>query len=174
MRGSQLKLFLLTLLMVSILSRQNTPTFLMPVETTENKTTSYSVVFNSDTTIPHSAKIRISFPFEFEPGKLINFGKCEFRRGNEKLAEIPCQLSIRSFTIVVNKINKDEEMTIVITNIMNPTNVEMTSNFVVQTLFLNVVVTENTEFGKATITRVPSTYSFIFSRWWCKSPCVQL
>ena len=40
-------------------------------------------------------------------------------------------------------INADEEMTVVISNIRNPKDDEISSNFVVETLFLDVVVTEN-------------------------------
>lgn len=65
-------------------------------------------------------------------------------------------------------------MTIVIDNIRNPDDAEISSNFVVETLFIDVVVTQNTEFGRTTFTSAPSKNFFIFSWWRCKLACLQL
>ena len=66
MRAIKANIFLFALV-VSVLSQQNTPVFLEPIETTKDTLTSYSITFVSDTLITHSAKIRITFPFEFDP-----------------------------------------------------------------------------------------------------------
>ena len=46
-------------------------------------------------------------------------------------------------------------MTVVIGDILNPKDAEISSNFVVETLFLNVVVTKNEEFGRTSFTSSP-------------------
>ena len=42
-----------------------------------------------------------------------------------------------------------------IEGILNPGNIEMSSNFVVETLFLDIVITSHAEFGKISFTNAP-------------------
>ena len=85
MAKPHLQLIILGVLILCALPQQIKPTLLLPVETTQNVTTSYSLGFSSDTSILHSARIRVTFPFEFDPRQLIFFEKCEIQQGQEEI-----------------------------------------------------------------------------------------
>ena len=77
----QLQLIILWVLILSVFPQKIDKHMLLPVETTQGAITSYSIGFSSDTSIQHSAKVRITFPYEFDPRKLIFFSKCELQKG---------------------------------------------------------------------------------------------
>lgn len=110
-----------------------------------------------ETTVPHSAKINVIFPFEFDPRALIAFSGCKVQRPSSALASVPCTVSNRTFTLDVGTI-AIENITVVIGNILNPTDVEMSSQFIVQTLFIKVVVESNQDFGRSPFTATPSKF----------------
>ena len=96
MRMFALGVFLLCIL---VQAQLNTPTLLLPIETTQGIRTEYSIGFNTDTAVPHSAKVRVTFPFEFNPSKLITHNGCRMKKANATIVDVPCTLSNRSFII---------------------------------------------------------------------------
>ena len=82
--------FLLSFLLVSIMSQHIVPTMLLPMETTKDATTSYSIGLISDTTIPNFAFIRITFPYEFDPRELPNNPTCKMKKGSQDIQSITC------------------------------------------------------------------------------------
>lgn len=115
------------------------PTLLLPIETTKGIQTEYSIGFTPESTVPHSAKINVIFPYEFDPRALISYTGCKVQRASASLATVPCTVSNRTFTLEVGTI-AIEAMTVVIGNILNPSDVEMSSQFTIQTLFKAVIV----------------------------------
>jgi len=59
------KAVLLLLCLFFCLSRQQTlnPILLLPTETTQNVSVDYAFRFTTDTNVPHSASISLTFPF---------------------------------------------------------------------------------------------------------------
>ena len=55
------------------------PTMLLPVETTNDVHTEYSIGFYTDVSVPHSASILIKFPYEFDPRGLIAHSGCKIK-----------------------------------------------------------------------------------------------
>ena len=55
------------------------PNMLLPVETTNNVRTEYSIGFYTDVSVPHSASILIKFPYEFDPRGLISYSGCKIK-----------------------------------------------------------------------------------------------
>jgi Golgi nucleoside diphosphatase len=104
----------------------------------------------------------VDFPYEFDPRYLNLYTSCKYSFGNNSLQTANCKLTIRSFFISVNAI-KAGNTTILIKNIRNPNITEMSSNFVLKTLFKSVVVTENLQFGKTPFTLSPSNNLNYFS-----------
>lgn len=75
------------------------PTLLLPIETTKGVKTEYSIGFIPESTVPHSAKIKVIFPFEFDPRALINYSDCKLQRATGSLSVVPCAVSNRTFTL---------------------------------------------------------------------------
>ena len=71
--------------------------------------------------MPHSAAIRITFPFEFDPRGLIKHQGCRLKRANQSIEDAQCSLSNRSFTVQVGHIDMGQ-IIVVISNIRNPLN----------------------------------------------------
>ena len=114
MKSMKFAMLLITLLLAGLASSQTiTRNILLPIETTQGVRTEYSIKFATDTQVPHSAKVVIAFPFEFDPRNLIYNTGCKFKRGQGELASHDCSLSMRSFTLNVDYID-EEPITIVI------------------------------------------------------------
>ena len=71
----------LLFLLLMVNSQTITPSMLLPVETTKGIATEYSIGFETDTDVPHSAKIIVKFPFEFDPLDLIDNTGCKVKIG---------------------------------------------------------------------------------------------
>ena len=71
----------LALLLTATRTREIAPLLLLPIETTVNTRTEYSLAFTPDTSVPHSAFITIVFPYEFDPTGLIGYSGCKLKRG---------------------------------------------------------------------------------------------
>jgi hypothetical protein len=107
-----------------------TPYSLLPVETTQNVTTSYSFLFSTDTNIPNSAFVRITFPYEFDPRALTLSNRARYSTNTSNLKIAPFKLVQRSFIIDIGSIQKGN-LTIIIDKILNPTSAETSSFFIV-------------------------------------------
>jgi hypothetical protein len=114
------KYLILLILLISLSSQQTlTPIQLLPTVTTQNVAADYAFIFSTDTNIPHSASIQMTFPFEYDSRILNNFTGCYFAAGNSALQLGICTLNKRSFTIQVGQILIGN-ITILIKNIQNP------------------------------------------------------
>lgn len=153
---------MLSLISMTLLLPVNSiqPTLLLPIESTKGVTTEYSIGFIPEETVPHSAKIKVIFPFEFDPRALINYSDCKLQRATGTLSVVPCSISNRTFTLEVGTIAL-EATTVVIGNILNPSDGEMSSQFIIQTLFKQVTVEVNEDFGRTPFTNTPSILCFI-------------
>lgn len=102
----------------------------------------------------------LTFPKEFVSEKLPQVTRVRYATDNTILQNATWSLYINTFTIQINQIVAGN-LTIVIDNVQNPkdldsaTNSTTSSSFIVQTLFEDVVVTSNTEFGRTTFTPAP-------------------
>lgn len=94
------------------------------------------------------------FPFEFDPRALISYTGCKLQRSTGSLTTVPCTISNRTFTVDAGAI-AIESMIVVISNILNPVDSDMSSQFTVQTLFKQVIVESNSDFGKTPFTAAP-------------------
>ena len=56
---------------------------------------------------------------------------------------VPCSLENRTFTLSAGSLSSNENLIIVVNNIQNPTDAELSSNFLLETLFKNVIVDKN-------------------------------
>jgi hypothetical protein len=133
---------LILLCMMFCLSRQQTlsPLLLLPTETTQNVPVDYAFKFATDTNIPHSASISLTFPFEFDPRELIKYTGCFFSNGTSSLIQTTCSVSLRTFTVNVGIIQAGT-LTVFIKNIRNPVEASMSSHFSMKTLFRDVIIT---------------------------------
>lgn len=147
-------LLVVILLVVFAHQQKITPYYILPVQTTQNVITSYSFLFYTDTAIPSSAQVSVTFPFEFNAGALTQVSRVRFAMGNQALQNASWSLNIRTFTIQINQI-AEGNITIVIDNVLNPKDYTTSSAFQVQTLFQSVVVTSNTNFGRTPLTPAP-------------------
>ena len=147
---------LLVVILLVVLAHQQTitPYYILPVQTTQNVITSYSFLFYTDTAIPNSAQVAVTFPFEFNAGALTQVSRVRFAAGNQALQNASWSLKIRTFTIQINQI-AEGNITIVVDNVLNPKDYTTSSSFQVQTLFQSVVVTSNTDFGRTPLTPAP-------------------
>ena len=100
------KPLLVLLCLLFCLTTQQTlkPILLLPTETTQNVAVDYAFKFSTDTNIPHSGSIILTFPFEYDPRELIRYTGCFFVYGTANLQQMPCILNLRTFSISIGKI----------------------------------------------------------------------
>ncbi len=81
------KVHFLLLCLLFCLSRQQTlsPILLLPTETTQSVSVDYAFKFSTDTNIPNSGSIALTFPFEYDPRELIKYTGCYFSNGSAPL-----------------------------------------------------------------------------------------
>jgi hypothetical protein len=114
------KYLILLVLLISLSSQQIlSPIMLLPTETTQNVTADYAFSFYTDSNVPHSASIRIVFPFEYDARILTRHKGCYFSFGSDMLKESQCSLNRNTFTIKIESIVIGN-MTVLIKNIRNP------------------------------------------------------
>lgn len=90
------------------------------------------------------AQIKLTFPFEFDPRVLTLYTGCRFKNSKSTiLMSVPCSLENRTFTLSAGSLSSNENLIIVVNNIQNPTDAELSSNFLLETLFKNVIVDKN-------------------------------
>ncbi len=169
------KVPLLLLCLLFCLARQQTlsPLLLLPTETTQNVSVDYAFKLYTDTNVPHSASIALTFPFEYDPRELIKYTGCYFSNGTAPLQQRPCSVSLRTFTVNVGQIQAGS-LTIFIKNIKNPVEASMSSHFSMKTSFRDVTITENLQFGKLPFTKPSSKSIFILSHQNIHWSCIQL
>ena len=146
------------LLVVLAQTQTITPYYILPVQTTRNTVTSYSFLFHTDTRIGTNAKVSIAFPFEFSPNSLNQATRVRYAIGNQDLQNATWSINLYTYTIQLDFIPIGN-ITIVIDNIRNPKDYTTSSYYVVETLFKNVVITRNSEFGRIPFTKAPTTTS---------------
>lgn len=156
-----IKSLCLIVLLVGLASQQKiTPYYILPAHTTLNVYTSYSFLFHTDTDIPTNAKVALTFPKEFVREQLPQVTRVRYSTDGFNLQNATWSLYLSTFTIQINQITAGN-LTIVIDNVQNPKDLDSatttSSTFIVQTLFQDVVVSSNTEFGRTTFTPAPIT-----------------
>lgn len=151
-------LFAIILLLTIAQTQLITPYYILPVQTTQGIATHYTFLFSTDTNIPTNAQVAITFPFEFSPSALTQVTRVRFALGEDSLKTAIWSLSLYTFYIQINTIPKGN-ITIVIDNVLNPNEYTTSSYFVVQTLFKNVVITSNSQFGRTPFTAPPVSTS---------------
>lgn len=136
------KAVLLLLCLFFCLSRQQTlnPLLLLPTETTQNVSADYAFKFSTDTSISDSASIQLIFPFEYDPRQLIKYTGCYYSNGNGTLIQASCSVNLRTFIINVGQIQAGT-ITVFIKAITNPVEASTSSNFIMRTLFRDVIIT---------------------------------
>jgi hypothetical protein len=150
-----IKSLLLLLLLCAFTRHQNiTPYYILPVETTQNAITSYSFLFGTDTAISTNALVRITFPFEFDARFLPKINRVRYSTNTSALINATFIVNQNIILIQVNQIQIGN-ITIVIDNVLNPTGFQQSSSFVIETLFQNVVVTSNNQFGSTIFSSTP-------------------
>jgi hypothetical protein len=156
-----IKSLLLTILLVFLARQQTiTPYYVLPVQTTQTVTTSYSFLFHTDTSITNNAWVAITFPFEFSPSALTQVSRIRYSVTGALPMVTKWSVNRYQFLIQLNQISIGN-VTIVIDNVLNPTDYTTSSYFVVQTLFQNVVITSNSQFGRISFTKAPSNSTLI-------------
>ena len=150
-----IKSLCIIIFLVGIAHQQTiTPYYILPTQTTQNVNTSYSFLFQTDTEITSYAQVALTFPFEFSPNALTQVTRIRYSTDGVTLLNATWRVNLYTFTIQINKITIGN-LTIVIDNVLNPRYYTTSSYFTVQTLFQNVVVTSNTEFGRTPFTPAP-------------------
>lgn len=96
----------------------------------------------------------VTFPFEFSPNALTQATRIRYALGDGALTTASWTLNLYTFTVPISSIQAGN-VTIVIDGVLNPTDYTTSSYFTVQTLFKNVVVTSNNEFGRTPFTKAP-------------------
>lgn len=154
-----IKLLILIIFLISATHTQNiVPYAILPQQSTKNVRTSYTFLFQTDTNVPSNAKVALTFPFEFSPSALTQINRVKYALGTDSLQTASWTINLYTLTVVVNTIAMGN-ITIVIDNVLNPQDYTTSSFFVVETLFKNVVVTRNSEFGRTPFTPTPITTS---------------
>lgn len=153
-----IKSLLLVILLVSLVGSQSiTPYYVLPVQTTQSVTTTYSFLFYTDTEITSNAWVAITFPFEFRPNALTQVSKVRYLTSGTALQNATFSLSRYTFSIQVQQIAIGN-ITIVIDGVRNPDDDYTTSSFfAVETRFKNVAVTSNAQFARVPFTKAPGT-----------------
>lgn len=156
-----MKSLLLTIFLLSLAHQQTiTPYYILPVQTTQNVITSYSFLFYTDTSIANNAWVAITFPFEFSPTALTQVSRVRYSVTGSLPLVTKWSVNQYQFLIQLNQIPIGN-VTIVIDNVLNPSDYTTSSYFVVQTLFQNVVITSNKQFGRTPFTSAPSKNTLI-------------
>lgn len=147
-------LLLIVLLGAGVWGQTITPYYILPQSTTQNTLTSYSFLFYTDTNVPSNAQVAVTFPFEFSPNALTQVTRVRYALADGTLETASFTLNLYTFTVSIANIPVGN-VTIVVDGVKNPIDYTTSSYFTVQTLFKNVVVTSNKEFGRTPFTKAP-------------------
>jgi len=159
--SKMIKSLLLTIFLVFLAHQQTiTPYYILPVQTTQNVATAYSFLFYTDTSITNNAWVAVTFPFEFSATALTQVSRVRYSVTGSMPIVTKWSVNQSQFLIQLNQIAIGN-VTIVIDNVLNPTDYTTSSYFVVQTLFQNVVITSNSQFGRISFTSTPGTFRII-------------
>ena len=110
---------LIMLLMVAQ-TQKITPYTLLPVQTTQNIVTTYSLLFGTDTRISSNAQVSITFPFEFRPRDLNKATRVRYAIGDGALQNGTWTISSRTYLIEISPNIPIGNLTILIDGIRNP------------------------------------------------------
>lgn len=113
-------LCVLIILLVVAFPQEITHYSLLPVQTTKNTLTTYSLLFGTDTPISANAKVGITFPFEFRPRDLNKATRIRYAIGDGRLQNGTWSITSRTFMIEISSNIPIGNMTIVIDGIRNP------------------------------------------------------
>lgn len=157
-----LRLALVLLLCSACWAQYVTPTgkfSILPYDTSQGAVTSYAFFFNTDTDITDNAWVRVVFPSEFDPRKLALFTGCLYQGpGDTDYSTASCSVSYNTITIRAGSIVAGD-LSVVISGVTNPTTANISSQFSIATLFQQIEVTTNAQFGQSPFSAAPATSS---------------
>ena len=92
-------LCLVILLLVAAQTQTVTHYTLLPVQTTQNVLTTYSLLFGTDTRISSNAQVAVTFPFEFLPRDLNKASRVRYAIGNGALQNSTWSIKGRTYLV---------------------------------------------------------------------------
>ena len=122
--------YLLVTFMMLILGSKGqilTPYYVLPIQNTQNISTSYAFLFHTDTPITSNAQVVVTFPVEFSLTDLAQITKVRYSLGSTPLQVARWSISLYTFTIDVGSIPIGN-ISLLIDNVRNP-NVQITSGY---------------------------------------------
>jgi hypothetical protein len=132
---------------------------ILPYDTSQGAVTSYAFYFNSDTDIASSASVRVVFPSEFDPRTLALFTGCLYRGSSDSdYSSANCSVSYNTITVSAGSIVAGD-LSVVISGVTNPTYANISSQFSIATLFQQIEVTTNSQFGQSPFSASPAASS---------------
>ena len=91
--------FFLVLLLMVAQTQKITHYNLLPVQTTQDVVTTYSLLFGTDTRISSNAQVSITFPFEFLPRNLNKATRVRYAIGTGALQNATWAIFSRTYII---------------------------------------------------------------------------